>query len=110
MCKIILLLLACVAFKLACVIHVYGFSNTGRHIGIKGVLVCYIALLCLCNLLFYLSYRCSVTMLCTCTCTCIGFLISVISTLSTLSSGVWAHGDYCVLSSTTGGIVMLGRR
>ena len=25
-------------------------------------------------------------------------------------SGVWAHGDYCVISSTTGGVVMLGRR
>ena len=24
-------------------------------------------------------------------------------------SGVWAHGDYCVISSTTGGVVMLGR-
>ena len=26
------------------------------------------------------------------------------------SVGVWAHSDFCVISSTTGGIVMLGRR
>ena len=24
--------------------------------------------------------------------------------------GVWAHGDYCSISSKTGGITMLGRR
>lgn len=24
--------------------------------------------------------------------------------------GIWAHGDYCEISSQTGGVVMLGRR
>ena len=25
-------------------------------------------------------------------------------------TGVWTHGDFCSISSSTGGIVMLGRR
>ena len=34
----------------------------------------------------------------------------IICIVLTVFSGVWAHGDFCAISSQTSGIVMLGRR